>query len=378
MIFTTLQQQSNMTTSWPAHTLDDSKFEDVFQLAQKFELHCAQVYSHAATHPDSAPSADYVMQLVSQAYRAVHSLHMQKIASAYLDSGAAVAALETKAKEYRDASSNNDTHSVEAVEEETPQVPGAGLVDLLNGDFEDDEEEDSEWEESDEETDDEYYEYCEGSDSDSNSDLEELARTSRIDLSQPIQQNEMSNDAQAREPTYAPKTQTTIAKEETPPPVSIIQDQAMHDRITAALQNLTLPSEEPEDVPLTRVETYIDPSMTTCTMSPTHETHREPEDVPLTRVKTYIDPSMTTCAMSATHETHSEDSAVQIESHQEPKLEHFATAPAHNTTKSGAESVALHRKISMRSSPGGISRRLKTVCYKFAGRAMVPVRGKVN
>ncbi|CAG8416618.1 unnamed protein product [Penicillium salamii] len=335
-----------MTTSWPDHTLDDSKFEDVFQLAQKFELHCTKVYSHAATHPDSAPSADYVMQLVSQAYRAVHSLHMQKIASAYLDSGAATAALETKAKEYRDASSDNDIHPVEAVKEETPQAPSAGLVDLLNGDFEDDEEEDSEWEESDEETDDEYYEYCEGSDSDSNSDLEELARTSRIDLSQPFQQK--SSDEQAREPTDAPQTQTTITKEETPPtPVSITQDQAMHDRITAALQNLTLPSEEPEDVPLTRVETYIDTSMPNCTMSPTHETHRG-------------------------------DTAVQIESHQEPKLEHFATAPTLNTTKSGAESVALHRKISMRSSPGGLSRRLKTVCYKFAGRAMVPVRGKVN
>ena len=347
-----------MTASWPEHILDDSKLEDAFQLAQTFELHCAKVYSHAAAHPDSAPSAHYVMELVSQAYRAVHSLHMQKIATAYLDLGAATAALETKAKEYRDATADNDaTPGVELAEDQTEQASGTGLVDLLNGDFDDDEEEDSDWEESEEETDDEYYEYSEGSESDS--ELEEIARGPQINTAQAPEESRGSSDEKARA-SNATTIQTATTKEDTPP-ASITQDQAMHDRITAALQNLSLPSDEPEDIPLSRVETHIDPAMTD-----------------LSRVETHLEPAMTNLTISPTHITFREDTAVRVESRQEPTLEHCATAPAGGARKPSLGSSSLQRKISMRSSPGRLSRRLKTVCYKYAGKAMVPIRGKVN
>ncbi|CAI7662958.1 unnamed protein product [Penicillium bialowiezense] len=381
-----------MTSAWPQHTLDGRKFDDVFQLAQTFELHCAKVYDHALNHPDCAPSADYVMQLVSQAYRAVHSLHMQKTATEYLDMGTATAALEKNAKEYHErcelsSVDDNEPAEAETADEPVPTAPSVGLMDILTEDFGEDDEEDSEWEESDEDTDDEYYEYCEGSDSDS--EMEELAELSKIELAKPLERAKQAGDAQTKVLTKIPERQTT-AIGATNPPISIFKDQAMHDRITAALRNMSLPPDEPEETTLEKVETHIDSPKTDSTACPTEE----PEQAPLVQVETHIDhPKMDTTAYStdepeeapltdstacSTDDAHSEATAVQTKSHQQTVLQHSITAPAANTRKASLDSTHFQRKLSMRSSASGLSRKFKTVCYKYAGRVMVPIRGKAN
>lgn len=332
-----------MTTSWPEHALDESSYKDVFHLAEIFELHCAKVYDHAATHPDDAASADYVMQLVSQAYRAVHSLHMQTIASKYLEMGAATAALESKAIEYREgrglsSADENHTVEVETADEAITNTPSFGLEDLLNGDFEDDDEEDSNWEESGKETDDEYYEYSEGSDSDS--ELDEMAKVPRTEQALlPLAENKQVDDQPLLGPNNATEIQKPITKDTIPPPpASIIQDQATHDKITAALRRLSLPCNEPEEIPLARVETHIDRPMTKSSAAPL--------DI-----------------------TRSEATAVPTESGQELPLKNFITAPVSNSIRDPSlDASRLRRKLSMRSSPRGLPRRLKTVCHKYVGR----------
>ena len=394
-----------MTATWPQHALDDRKFADVFQLAQNFELHCAKVYDHAVTHPDCAPSADYVMQLVSQAYRAVHSLHMQKIATEYLDTNTATAALEKNAKEYHErcelsSADKNEPMEASAAEEPAQAVPSLGLMDILTEEFdEDDEEEDEEWEESDEETDedDEYYEYCEGSDSDS--EMEALAEISESEQKNPLEGRQQAGEAPTKNFTKIPEHQTTA--KDTPPPISIFKDQAMHDRITAALQNLSFTQAEPEDAPLARVETHVDCPQTDSTACSADEpeeaplarvlTHidcpqtdstalskNESEEAPLARLETHIDRPKTDSTAYSTGDAHSEATAVQTKSHQQTVLRHSVTAPADNVRKASPDSPGLHRKFSLRSSPSGLSRRLKTVCHKYAGRVMVPIRGKAN
>lgn len=276
------------------------------------------------------------------------------MASSYMDLGAATAALENKAVEYREglgSSSAGDTPvGIETVDEQK-SAPTAGLESLLDGDFEDeDEEEDSDWVSSEEDTDDEYYEYNEGSDSDCDSALEELAASPKnvnvnvfgedkpVDTKSPFARNS------ATESQKPVEVQTP-----SPPPISITQDKAMHDRITAALQTLSLPCHAPEEVPLTRVETNIDcpPTNTDSTTPPT-------EDIP---------------------------TAVQAESHQEQPQGIPQTAPA--TLEAGSSmrnhslDASLQRKLSSRSSSGSL-RRLKTVCHKYVGRVLVPIRGKAN
>ncbi|KAJ5746947.1 uncharacterized protein N7511_008643 [Penicillium nucicola] len=339
-----------MTTSWPEHTLNDSKFNDVFQLAQIFELHCAKVYDHAATHPDGAASAEYVMQLVSQAYRAVHSLHMQKMASTYLDMSTATAALESKAMEYRESRtlSSADENKAFGIEtkDETTHVPDIRLEDLLNEDFdEEDDDEDSNWEESEEDTDDEYYEYCSGSDLDS--ELEELAMAPRIEVT------EVTSLVEEDQPSYEQPslerntiiTQEPVATETpTPTPISFIKDQAMHDRITAALQSLSIPNHEPNEIPLAKVETQIDNTANQST--------------------------------PPTDDANSEATTIQIESSQEMPLEDSATVPDSEILDSSIDPNRLRRNSSIGLSSRGFPRRLRTVCYKFVGKAMVPIRGR--
>lgn len=380
--------------SWPEHTFIDTNFKDVSQLAQVFELHCAKIYAHAANHPDHPASADYVRELVSQAYRAVHSLNMQNMASSCLDLEVAIATLDNKAKEYRQIPElSPPTHDAKPAEPElelttetTEDHTGAGLKDILTGNFEDeDSEEDSDWDESESETDDEYYEYCSGSDAELDEDeLEAVARTSTLQQIQqtqslpqstktPIKEEKELEEENSAERTGAIQEEREEGEEEStlkedsdtpsPPPVSIIQDQAMHDRITAALRTIPLPCHESEleEIPLARVE--------------------EP---PLTRVLTHVPRPQTRSTVSP-DDTQSEATAVQTESnHDNRQCTTSATAPAATTTtataigtrKTSFDAGRLHRKLSMRSSPANLPRRLKTVCYKYVRRAMVPIRGQ--
>lgn len=225
---------------------------------------------------------------MSKAYRAVHSLQMQKIATEYLDMSTATAALEKNAKEYHERCElpfvdNREPVQAEAADEPIQTAPSVGLWDILTEDFDEDDEEDSEWEVSDEDTDDEYYEYCEGSDSDS--EMEALAEVSNIELAKPLERTKHAGDAQPQVLTKMPEHKTASIGA-TKPPTSIFKDQAMHDRITAALRNMSFPPDEPEEAPLARVETHIDhPKMDTTAYSadePEDATwanpHRAPED----------------------------------------------------------------------------------------------------
>lgn len=390
-----------MATSWPEHTSIETNFKNAFQLAEVFELHCAKIYAHAANHPDHHASADYVRELVSQAYRAVHSLNMQNTASSLLDLQVATATLDDKAKEYCPVSTSKTLPLPTGGEingNENTVTPG--LKDLLTGEYEDeDEEEDSDWEESEEDTDDEYYEYCSGSDAELDDDeLEAVARTTSFQ--QTIQEEKKSNanptlnTNSTSKPTPNPNpnpstslstTEETspnqdkidskkeesidVTKDETPSPqpVSIIQDQAMHDRITAALRTLPLPCHESEleEIPLQRVMTHVPRPPTQSTVSPT------------------------------TEDTQSEATAVQTRSNQEGTcavVETSVTAPAapvvsvtgddlgrgRQKKKDSFDAERLQRKLSMRSSPADFPRRFKTVCYKYVRRAMVPLRGQAN
>lgn len=312
---------------------------------------------------------------MSKAYRAVHSLQMQKIATEYLDMSTATAALEKNAKEYHERCElpfvdNREPVQAEAADEPIQTAPSVGLWDILTEDFDEDDEEDSEWEESDEDTDDEYYEYCEGSDSDS--EMEALAEVSNIELAKPLERTKHAGDAQPQVLTKMPEHKTASIGA-TKPPTSIFKDQAMHDRITAALRNMSFPPDEPEEAPLARVETHIDhPKMDTTAYSAD-----EPEDAPLVRGQTHIERPKTDSTAYSTDDAHSEATAVQTKSHQQTILQHSTTAPVNNTRKASVDSAVLQRKLSMRSA-SGLSQRLKTVCYKFAGRVMVPIRGKTN
>lgn len=359
-----------MATSWPEHTFTDTNFKDVSQLAHVFELHCAKVYDHAANHPDQAASADYVRQLVSQAYRAVHSLHMQSMASSCLDMEIATETLENKAIEYRRSremlpANEPNPSKVETVAETKGDNASAGLEALLTGDYEENEEEDSDWEESEEETDDEYYEYCEGSDAESEMDeyeREEIMESPNSQSTLRIQDPKMTENIthtapegnDTRENQEQQQEQKHFAKDDSPspspPPVSIVQDQEMHDRITAALRTLPLPCHE-----------------------------SELEEIPLERV-THIDRPMTHSTESPTDDERSEATAVQTESNQETQCTTSATTTAPTgdvVRKPSFDATRLHRKLS-RSSPAGLPRRLKTVCYKYVRRAMVPIRGQAH
>ncbi|KAJ5223777.1 hypothetical protein N7468_008319 [Penicillium chermesinum] len=349
-----------MALQWPTQ-LDDSRFEDVFDLAQTFELYCAKVYDHATLHPDDVAPADYMMQFVSQAYRAVHSLHMHKKASEYLDLDIATADLQRDAAKYREACNLESTAEPRPTEianlpapenedENEETSPRSALADLLNGNFEDEDEEDSDWEESEEETDDEYYEYCEGSDVES--ELGEMRVVTGPEGDEPPSENQHTLYELPDKVSISEKEQSNSAPlppAPTPPTASILQDQAMRDRITAALENMSFASGEPEPTPSEQTRTQS-----------AHST------VPSTT--------------SSSQDTQSDATAVQTNSNQDaPPLVPSVTAPPEKMTrKSSLDAFGIHRKLSKSSSPNGIPQRLRTVCYKYVRRAMVPVRGKVQ
>lgn len=360
-----------MALQWPKQLAAHSHFESVFDLAQDFEIHCAKVYDHAALHPTDVVSADYVMQFVSHAYRAVHSLHMQKKALEFCDLSTATADLQRNAikfRETRDLDPVHNTHDETASPspDETEENPRRNtLADLINGNFEDDEEdEDSDWDESEEETDDEYYEYCEGSDAESELDgLEAIAEAEQEaveDVSAKVSP-ELDENAEPAEPCEKKNTSETSAS---PPPVPILQDQAMHDRITAALQKLSLPCEE------------VEPASS----EPVESAPAESEPATLEQIQSVSNRSIAPSTTPSTQYTQSEATAVQTNSDQDaPPLEASTVAqPEKPAQKTSFDAVRLQRKLSKSSSPADIPRRLKTVCHKYVRRAMVPIRAKAH
>lgn len=352
-----------MTSQWPDNTWDDSNVEDVFQLAQNFELHCAQVYDHAASNPKDAASADYVMQLALQAYRTVHSLHMQKVASSYCNIDVAAAALESKVAEYRKSQQDSPCqqptldecvkHDSSALDQQIIPAPGNTLEDLMGSDLEDDES-DSDWEESDEESDDDYYEYYEGSEADS--DLEDVMQE---DGEEDLEENAVEEVQSITTDRPALNLQTRNSEDITTktaslPSSSILRDAKMNDSILAALQNLAIgepnqtpPAPAPAPVPApASAEPQMEPPNTASTVPPS--------------------------------ETHSETTAVQTQSNREPSRQSSTTVGGIDTVQSAMETGRGYEKSSIQVNPDRIPRRLKTVCSKYIRRAMVPIRGKAH
>lgn len=351
-----------MTSQWPIHQWDDSNVEDVFQLAENFELHCAQVYDHAASNPKDAASADYVMQLALQAYRTVHSLHMQKVASSYCNIDVAAAALESKVAEYRksqqispcqqptlDECVNDDSSPLD---QQIIPNPGNALEDLMGSDLEDDES-GSDWEESDEESDDDYYEYYEGSEAESDlddivqADGEEDLEDNEVEEVQPVTIAHPILNLETR------NSEDTTTKTQSLPSSSILRDTKMNDSILAALQNLGIgESNQTPPVP-------------------------EPAPAPAS-TETQIEPPNTASTVPLSDDTHSETTAVQTQSNHEPSRQSSTTVGGIDTVQSAMETGRGYEKSPIQVNSDKIPRRLKTVCYKYIRRAMVPIRGKVH
>ncbi|KAJ6007287.1 hypothetical protein N7540_011263 [Penicillium herquei] len=344
-----------MANQWP-NTFNDSEVSNVFQLAQNFELHCAQVYEHAASHPSDAASADYVMQLALQAYRTVHSLHMQKLESSYWDLSTATAQLESKITEFRKERSLPSSEHISPLDEHLDTVspplsdqinttPDSALGCLIMSEYEDDEDEsDSDWEESEEESDDDYYEYSEGSDCDSELDM--IIEADEVDI---VEDAETEKFAENQEPEGSKQGETepcTEDKQAQPPVPALLDQAAMHDRITAALQAMAI-KENPDQAPPTQPEPHADDA------------------------KLYTVPT-------STDDGHSEATTVRLDSNPVESLKTSPTLACVGETRTNIDVTHLHRKLSAQTTPKGTPRRLKTVCYKYIRKAMVPIRGKAH
>ncbi|KAJ5737870.1 uncharacterized protein N7483_002995 [Penicillium malachiteum] len=348
-----------MANRWPDNNFNDSEVSNVFQLAQTFELHCAQVYEHAASHPEDAASAEYVMQLALQAYRTVHSLHMQKLESSYWDLSTATAQLESKISEFHKERKLPSSEHISPLDEHLDTV-SPPLSDQINGtpdstlgrvitseydDDDDDDESDSDWEESKEESDDDYYEYNEGSDCDSELDI--IMEADEVDIVENSEAEEFTKNP-APEVSNGEEIEHCTEDKEAQSPVPALLDQAaMHDRITAALRAMAIKEETPDRTPQTQPETHADDA------------------------KLYTVPT-------STDDGHSEATTVRLDSNPAESLKTSTTLAGVGETRTNIDVTHLHRKLSAQTTPKGTPRRLKTVCYKYIRKAMVPIRGQAH
>ncbi|KAJ5626440.1 hypothetical protein N7528_003867 [Penicillium herquei] len=346
-----------MANQWPDNTFNDSELSNVFQLAQTFELHCAQVYEHAASHPQDAASADYVMQLALQAYRTVHSLHMQKLESSYWDLSTATAQLESKITEFRKERNLPSSEHILPVDEPLDTIspplsdqmnttPDSTAGRFITSEYDDDDDEsDSDWEESEEESDDDYYEYNEGSDCDSELDI--ILEADEVDI---VEDTEAENFAKTQAPEVFKEEETepsTEDKEAQPPVPALLDQAAMHDRITAALKAMAI-KEDSDQPPPTQAEPHTD------------------------------DAKLYTVPTSTSDDGHSEATTVRLDSNPVESLKTSTTLAGVSETRTNIDVTHLHRKLSAQTTPKGTPRRLKTVCYKYIRKAMVPIRGKAH
>jgi hypothetical protein len=361
-----------MESQWPEPSFESSEFRDVFQFAQTFELHCVKVYDYASMYPDEAASATYVMDLVSQAYRAVRSLHMQKMANRYLDQDAATASLQRKAMEYRLRQQLLPSGHTEAVasaegsvEKQIEDTVRKDIENFFSGDLEDDSD-DSDWSEySEEDTDDEYYEYNEDSESEEE-DIKGMRRTQRVRTIQEVPEDDLPEMNQSPPINLATSNSADNRTEDATftPPIMSPEEQATHDRITAALQRISAKFEEADPVPLSRVQTRTkfplqqtppatdDSQSEATTIRP--DSNRDPLSPPQTATES---------GSSAPGTTHVAPVALAIE----PKA-----------SLDGAGVQVAQGSLSRRASVAVLPRRIKTVCHRYVRRAMLPIRGRAH
>lgn len=360
-----------MESQWPESSFVSGEFKDVFQFAETFELHCAKVYDYAAQYPDGAAPAMYVMDLVSQAYRAVHSLHMQKMATWYLDQNMATASLQSKALEYRETQESQSAEHTEAVasaegtvEKQIEETVRQDIENFFSQDLEDDSE-DSDWSESsEEETDDEYYEYNEESEEEDD-DLRGIRRVHRVRTIQELPEDDSPEMNQS--PPIKPTTPKHVdeATHDAPftPPLMSPEEQATHDRITAALQRISAKFEEAEPVPLARVQTRAKPLQQT--PAPTGDSQSEATTIRPESVRDHLSPPQT-----ATERGSSAPGTINAAE--------LAPATESKASCDGTGMQATQGNLSRRASVAVIPRRIKTVCHRYVRRAMLPIRGKAH
>ncbi|KAJ5159777.1 uncharacterized protein N7482_006781 [Penicillium canariense] len=364
-----------MAFQWPEPLFEGGEFKDVFQFAETFELYCAKVYEHAANHPDEAASATYVMDFVSQAYRAVHCLHMQNMATWYLDMDTAIASLQRKAMQYRETRESLSVHHSEASEsindvakDQTEDAVGKDIENFFSGDFEDDDE-DSDWDESsEEETDDEYYEYNEESEEEDDEELQGIRRLQRVSTIQEVPEDDLPERNPTSPANNTTRNEYTATDEATfIPPLMSPEEQAAHDRITAALQRISAKFEDPDPAPLVRVQTRTKQAMQQ-TPPPTDDSQSE-----ATTVLPESNPDPSSPPQTATTATERAASASEM-----ANAARSASAPIRKASYDGTGVQTLQAGLTRRASIAVLPRRLRTVCHKYVRKAMLPIRGRAH
>ncbi|KAJ5371087.1 uncharacterized protein N7496_007179 [Penicillium cataractarum] len=357
-----------MESQWPEPSFVSGEFKDVFQFAQTFELHCAKVYDHAAKYPDGAASATYVMDLVSQAYRAVHSLHMQKMATSYLDQDTATASLRSKAMEYRETQELPPSGHTEVVasakdadEDQSEENVRRDIENFFSRDLEEDSD-DSDWDESSEEdSDDEYYEYNEESEEE-DEDIRGIRRTQRVRTIHEVPEDDLPEMNQSPPINLtAPKNADTTDDAAFTPPIMSPEKQAAHDRITAALQRISAKFEDADPVPLarrTKIPLQQTPPQTDDSQSEATTIRAESTCDPLSPPQTATERGSSAPGTA---------SAAPVA----PTLERKASYDGTGVT-------AAQGSLSWRPSVAVLPRRIKTVCHRYVRRAMLPIRGKAH
>ncbi|OOQ88072.1 hypothetical protein PEBR_14823 [Penicillium brasilianum] len=360
-----------MESQWPEPSFVSDEFKDVFQFAQSFELHCAKVYDHAAKHPDGAASATYVMDLVSQAYRAVHSLHMQKMATWYLDQDTATASLQSKAIEYRETQKLLPSGHAEVVastedidEDQREDTVRKDIENFFSHDLED-ESDDSDWDESSEEdSDDEYFEYNEESEEE-DEDIRGIRRMQRVRTIQELPEDDLPEMNQSPPINIAAsKNADTTDDAAFTPPVMSPEEQAAHDRITAALQRISAKFEDADPVPLARVQTRTKIPLQH-TPPPTDDSQSEATTIREESTRDPLSPPQTATERGSSAPGMTSTAPVA------PALERKASYD-------GTGVIVVQGSLSRRASVAVLPRRIKTVCHRYVRRAMLPIRGKAH
>jgi hypothetical protein len=360
-----------MESQWPEPSFGSGEFKDVFQFAQTFELHCAKVYDHATRYPEGAASATYVMDLVSQAYRAVRSLHMQKMATWYLDQKTATASLQSKAIEYRETQELLPSEHTEAVtsaevttENLSEDTVRNDIENSFNGDLEDDSD-DSDWDESsEEETDDEYYEYNEESEEEEDEDLGNIRRVHRVRTIHEVPEDDGPEMSQSPPINLATPKHTDNRTDDAifTPPIMSPEEQAAHDRITAALQRISAKFEDADPAPLARVQTR--------TKFPMQQTppHTDDSQSEATTIRPESGHDQLSPPQTATERGSSAPGTTNV-----PPV---ALVTERKASFDGTGEQVVQGSLSRRTSVAVIPRRIKTVCHRYVRRAMLPIRGK--
>ncbi|KAJ5488761.1 hypothetical protein N7539_003651 [Penicillium diatomitis] len=378
-----------MESAWPQPTFDNSQFNDVFRFAESFESHCARVYHHATRFSDERVPADYVVELVLQAYRAVRSLHLHHAGNTYLDTETAIAALQSRAAQHReprkraapDHQSLAKPQGSRCLDRRMVKSNSAGDVErtlgkrlerhidgLLDDDIED-EDEDPDWSESSEgeRTEDEYYEYNEESSESEDEPVGSAHRMHRVRTIQELPEDDIPEISRSPPIGLVINANGKMAHNDDAftPPIMSTEEQATHDRISAALQRISDKFEDAETVPLTRVSARENEPLQPTPPS-TDDSNSE-----ATTIRPESSPEPLSLLQTATDEV---SSSLRLTM----RPAHDTLSPNQRTSSGEIHHVVLPGRLTRRASVAVLPRRIKTVCHRYVRKAMMPLRGKIQ